>query len=154
MKIFYKYSCISIAIVVLVAVFVLFAGCTSQSTGQSAPAVTGTPDLTTSPAPVAASAGTTSASLPYGVIISYPDTWTRQDVHTNVVRDYGTTTVNIANFYSPDAIPGDTASYNTLSVDVDQNPREGQPAPLTQRLQAARSRLRRRRARVRRCGGA
>jgi hypothetical protein len=116
MKKIYKYSCISIAIVVLVAISVLFAGCTSQSTGQNAPAVTGTP------APVATSAGTTSASLPYGVTISYPDTWTRQDVHTNVVRDYGTTTINIANFFSPDTIPGDTASYNTLSVDVDQNP--------------------------------
>jgi hypothetical protein len=122
MKNFYEYSCISIAVVVLVAISVLFAGCTSQSTGQNAPAVTGTPDLTTSPAPVAASAGTTSASLIYGVNLVYPDTWTRQEVHTNAVRDYGTSTVNIANFYSPNAIPGDSASYNTLSVDLDQSP--------------------------------
>jgi hypothetical protein len=122
MKNFYGYPCISIAIVVLIAVSVLFAGCTSQSTGEKSPAITVTPDQTTSPAPVAASDGTTTASLPYGVTISYPDTWTRQDVLTGGIRDYGTSTINIANFYSPNAIPGDTASYNTLSVDVDQNP--------------------------------
>ena len=63
-----------------------------------------------------------SASLPYGVTISVPADWTRQDVLTSGVRDYGTTTVNIANFYSPNAIPGDQASYIALSVDVDQNP--------------------------------
>jgi hypothetical protein len=98
MKTFYGYSCISMAIVVLVAVFVLFAGCASQP------------------------ARTVSASLPYGVNITYPDNWTRQDVLTNGARDYGTTTLSIANFYSPVAIPGDQASYTALSVDVDQNP--------------------------------
>ena len=54
--------------------------------------------------------------------ISVPADWKRQDVLTSGVRDYGTTTVNIANFYSPHAISGDLASYTTLSVDVDQNP--------------------------------
>jgi hypothetical protein len=123
MKTFYGYPCISIAIALLVAVSVLFAGCTTtQPTGQQAPPMTVSPDLNPSPAPAAASAGTASASLPYGVTISYPDTWTRQDVLTSGVRDYGTNTVNIANFFSPDTIPGDNASYNTLSVDVDQNP--------------------------------
>jgi hypothetical protein len=100
MKTFYSYPCISIAIVVLVAVFVLFAGCTTQP----------------------ASPRTLSASLPYGVNITYPADWTRQDVLTNGVRDYGTTTLSIANFYSPNAIAGDQASYTSLSVDVDQNP--------------------------------
>jgi len=59
---------------------------------------------------------------PLGVTITVPAAWTRQDVLTSGVRDYGTTTVNIANFYSPDAIAGDPASYVSLSVDVDQNP--------------------------------
>lgn len=122
MKPFYKYSCISIAIVVLVAASVLVAGCTTQSTGQNATTVTGTPELTASPAPGVTNNGTTNASLLYGVTLAYPDTWTQQNVLTSAVRDYGTYSVNIANFYSPNAIPGDSASYNTLSVDLDQNP--------------------------------
>ncbi len=63
-----------------------------------------------------------SASLPYGVTISVPPDWTRQDVLSSGIRDYGTTTVNIANFYSPNAISGDQSSYTALSVDIDQNP--------------------------------
>jgi hypothetical protein len=122
MKHFYGYPCISIAIVVLIAVSVLFAGCTTQSTGQNATTVTGTPGLTTTPAPVVTNNGITSAALLYGVTLSYPDTWTRQDVLTGAVRDYGTYTVNLANFYSPNAISGDSESYNTLSVDLDQSP--------------------------------
>jgi hypothetical protein len=38
------------------------------------------------------------------------------------VRDYGATTLNIANFYSPYAIIGDRSSYIALGVDIDQNP--------------------------------
>ncbi|MFA5267948.1 MAG: hypothetical protein WC379_08245 [Methanoregula sp.] len=116
------YSCISIAVVVFVAVSVLFAGCTTQSAGNTAPTVTVTPEQTALPASVATGTGTTSAALQYGVTLAYPDTWTRQDVLTSAVRDYGTTTINIANFYSPETIPGDSASYNTLSVDFDQSP--------------------------------
>jgi hypothetical protein len=121
MKTFSGYPCISIAIVVLVAVSVLFTGCT-QPAGQQTPRATGPPGVTTgqgAPAPVSTDV---SASLPYGVTISVPADWTRQDVHTGGVRDYGTTTLNIANFYSPNAIPGDKASYTSLSVDVDQYP--------------------------------
>jgi hypothetical protein len=121
MKTFSGYPCISIAIVVLVAVSVLFTGCT-QPAGQQTPRPTGPPGVTTgqgAPVPVSTDV---SASLPYGVTISVPADWTRQDVLTGGVRDYGTTTLNIANFYSPNAIPGDKASYTSLSVDVDQNP--------------------------------
>ena len=121
MKTFSGYPCTSIAIVVLVAVSVLFTGCIQPAGQQTSPA-TGTPGVTSgqvTPAPVSTNV---TASLPYGVAISVPSTWTRQDVLTGGVRDYGTTTVNIANFYSPNAIVGDQASYTTLSVDVDQNP--------------------------------
>jgi hypothetical protein len=118
MKTFFGYPCTSIAIVVLVAVSVLFAGCTTNS-GQGAPAPVSTPVPVSTPAPVSTNM---SASLPYGVTISVPADWTRQDVLTGGVRDYGTTTLNIANFYSPNAIPGDQASYTALSVDVDQDP--------------------------------
>ena len=121
MKTFFGYPCIGIAVVVLVAVSVLFTGCT-QPAGQQTPLATGSPGGNSgqgTPAPVSTNV---SASLPYGVTISVPADWTRQDVLTSGVRDYGTTTVNIANFYSPGAIPGDQASYIALSVDVDQNP--------------------------------
>jgi hypothetical protein len=63
-----------------------------------------------------------SASLPYGLTLSVPADWKRQDVLLGGARDYGTTTENIANFYSPNTIPGDQSSYVVLSVDVDQNP--------------------------------
>ena len=118
MKTFSGYTCIGIAVVVLVVVSVLFTGCTTKS-GQGATVPVSTSAPVSTPAPVSTGV---SATLPYGVTISVPADWTRQDVLTGGVRDYGTTTVNIANFYSPGAIPGDQASYITLSVDVDQNP--------------------------------
>jgi hypothetical protein len=121
MNTFSWYPCTGIAVVVLVVITVLFTGCTSP-TDQKIPAATGSPGVTAGQgAPVPANAGV-SASLPYGVTISVPAGWTRQDVLTTGVRDYGTTTVNIAKFSSPIAIPGDSASYTSLSVDVDQNP--------------------------------
>jgi hypothetical protein len=118
---FSGHPCIGMVVVVLVAVSVLFAGCT-QPAGPQTPLATGSPggnSVQVAPAPVNTKVST---SLPYGVTISVPADWTRQDVLTGGVRDYGTTTVNIANFYSPDAIPGDRASYIALSIDVDQNP--------------------------------
>src|SRR5512136_171597 len=118
MKMFYGYPCI-LAIIMLVAVSVFFAGCASQPATQ--PATQTTRQLVSQTAPVT-SAGTISASLPYGVSISYPGTWKREDVLTSGERDYGRTTLNIANFYSPYTIPGDTASYNALSIDLDQDP--------------------------------
>ncbi|MCK9591593.1 MAG: hypothetical protein M0Q91_06265 [Methanoregula sp.] len=124
MKTFSGYPCIGIAVVMLVAVSVLFTGCTTNP-GQSTPAPVSTSAPVSTPAPVSTSAPVStnvSASLPYGVKISVPADWTRQDVLTSDVRDYGTTTVNIANFYSPYAIPNDHSSYISLSIDIDQNP--------------------------------
>ena len=121
MKTFSGYPCTGIAVIVLVVMTVLFTGCTSP-TDQKIPAATGSPGVTAGQgAPVPANTDV-SASLPYGVTISVPADWTRQDLLTSGVRDYGTTTVNIANFYSPNAITGDKASYTSLSVDVDQDP--------------------------------
>jgi hypothetical protein len=127
MKSFSRYPCTGIAVIVLVVIAVLFTGCTSP-TDQKIPPATGSPGVTAgqgAPAPastdVPANTGV-GASLPYGVTISVPADWTRQDVLSSGVRDYGTTTLNIANFYSPNAITGDPASYTSLSVDVDQNP--------------------------------
>ena len=115
------YPCTGIAVIVLVVITVLFTGCTSP-TDQKIPAATGSPGVTAGQGTPAAASTMVRASLPYGVTISVPADWTRQDLLTSGVRDYGTTTVNIANFYSPNAITGDKASYTSLSVDVDQNP--------------------------------
>ena len=108
-------------VILLLALAILFTGCTQTSTQSTA--------ITTAPtssqplkAPVqTAVAPMVTANLPYGVTISYPNDWERQDVLTQGVRDYGKNTVNIANFFSPNEIPGDTSSYNSLSIDVDQN---------------------------------
>jgi hypothetical protein len=127
MKMFSGCPGIGMAVVVLVAVSVLFSGCTSP-TDQRIPAVTESPGGTPTQgpggtaSPPAPASAEVSASLPYGVTISVPAGWTRQDVMAGGVRDYGTTTLNIANFYSPYAIPGDWSSYIALSVDIDQNP--------------------------------
>jgi len=117
-----------LAIVVLVSVSVLFSGCSSP-TDQRIPPVTATPGGTATPGYGGTATGTpapsstgVSASLPYGVTLTVPADWTRKDVMADGVRDYGTTTLNIANFYSPYAIPGDFSSYIVLSVDVDRNP--------------------------------
>jgi len=127
MKLFSGCPGIGMAVVVLVALSLLFTGCTSP-TDQRIPAANeslgvtpgqgpGSTDSTPAPASTAV-----SSSLPYGVTISVPADWTRQDVMTEGVRDYGTATVNIANFYSPCTILNDHSSYITLSVDFDQNP--------------------------------
>ena len=127
MKTCSRYTCTSIAVVVLVAITVLFTGCTSP-TDSKIPAATESPGVTAGqgtphPASISVPANTdVSVSLPYGVTISVPADWKRQDVLMGGVRDYGTTTENIANFYSPYAIPNDQSSYVVLSVDVDQSP--------------------------------
>ena len=82
------------------------------------------------PAPVSTDV---SASLPYGVSLSIPADWTRQDVLTSGVRDYGTTTINIANFYSPSAITGDQASFTSLKGRCRPEPRSGLREVLQQR---------------------
>jgi ABC-type Fe3+-hydroxamate transport system substrate-binding protein len=121
------HSCIGITIIVLLAITVLFTGCTSP-TDQKIPSSTGSPGVTAgqgTPAPASTSVAANtdvSASLPYGVTLSVPADWKRENVLSGGVRDYGTTTVNIANFYSPYSIPGDQSSYVVLSVDVDQSP--------------------------------
>ena len=121
MKTFYRYPCISLAVIVLVVITVIFTGCTSP-TDQKIPAATPSPGVTAGQGAPAAAGTKVSASLPYGVTISVPADWTRQDVLTSGVRDYGATTVTIARFSSPNAIPGDSASHTSLSIDIDQNP--------------------------------
>ena len=117
MKPFAGYPVIGIAVIVLVMVSVFLGGCT-QPAGQPAPANPGQ----VSPAPITTTAGNITAVLPDGVTITVPANWTRHDAGTSGLRDYGATSFNIANFFSPNAIPGDQNSYTTLSIDLDQNP--------------------------------
>jgi hypothetical protein len=112
-------------VILLLALVVFFSGCTQQPSQNTA--VTAVPtDNSALRAPVQSATGVPSitASLPYGVTLTYPNDWERQDVLTSGVRDYGKNTKNIANFYSPNEIPGDTLSYNSLSIDLDQNVQE------------------------------
>ena len=100
---------------------VTLTGCTQPSTLAAPSTVTPTPaadQVIETPVPLI------TTSLPYGVTISVPKDWERHDVLTSGVRDYGYDTVNIANFFSPNEVPGDSQSYNSLSVDVDQNVQE------------------------------
>ena len=107
---------LALVLAVLAAAFLFSAGCTSDPGkipgGQAA---TGTAAAVTA-------AATGSPSLPYGVSVTVPATWTRKDVMTSGTTDYGRTATTIARFTSPVTIPGDAASYNTLTVDIDQNP--------------------------------
>jgi hypothetical protein len=121
---FSGYPCIGIAVVVLITLSVLFTGCT-MNPGQGTPAPVNTSVPVSSPVPVITPAPAStemSSSLPYGVTISVPADWTRQDVMADGVRDYGAATENIANFYSPPAIPTDRSSYIALGIDFDRNP--------------------------------
>ncbi len=111
-------------VLLLLAFAVIFTGCTqpaSPGTVTTAAPITGqglkAPVQTTAIPAI-------TAVLPHGVTISYPSDWSRQDVLKGGIRDYGPNTVNIANFYSPMEIPGDTSSYNSLSIDLDQNVQE------------------------------
>ena len=108
-------------VILLLALAVLFTGCTQPSSRGTPITVTQTSSQALmAPVPTTIVPMNT-ANLPYGVTITYPNDWERQDVLTSGVRDYGKNTVNIANFFSPNEIPGDTLSYNSLSIDVDQN---------------------------------
>jgi hypothetical protein len=99
-------------------------GATTPSQTYHSPAATGT-SATTSKIPP------TTVYLSRGVTITYPSDWQKEEVSETSMRDYGRITTNIANFYSPDitseraylAQPNvDTASYTSLSIDVDPNP--------------------------------
>ena len=121
MKSFSGYCGISIALVILIAVSVLFSGCALPVSRQTPP-TTSIPAGNTLVVTTAPVSTLVNASLPYGVTLSVPADWTRENVFTIDVRDYGTETINIANFYSPQTMPDNPESYVSLSIDVDRNP--------------------------------
>ncbi len=112
---------------ILVAIAVVLAmGCVAPQQEILATPVpaspSGVPVPTAPVATVTVTPSTLTTVLPNGVTISYPRDWERNDAGTADIRDYGRTTVNIANFFSPDAIQGDPKSYTVLSIDIDQAP--------------------------------
>jgi len=138
-----------VCIVLLLVCTLLSAGCTSMPASEKSTTVT-TPAVST-PAPTTLTALATTfepvtavpttlsgelatVNLADGVTLSYPVDWQLEEFPESslpALRDYGRTTVNIANIYSPDitterqklagANP-DASTYTTLSIDVDPAP--------------------------------
>lgn len=123
-----RFLLVPAGIVIAMVFSIAVTGCIAPFPSRDMPA-TPVPSATPATAAGATPGPTTTAgelpltaNLPYGVTISYPQDWERQDVGTSGARDYGRTTINIANFFSPLAVPKDALSYTTLAVDIDQSP--------------------------------
>jgi hypothetical protein len=136
----------TLCIALILACAIICAGCISPATpAKSTPVPTTTiptPVPTTVQVPVTTEVpvtnvttviteNLTTASLSNGVTITYPADWQKEELSQLGLRDYGQTTLNIANFYSPDitadriasAGPNpDNSTYTTLSIDVDPTP--------------------------------
>lgn len=129
-----------ICIVILLVCALFSAGCTSMPASEKSmtPTVSTTVISNTSELPSSQSTTTTSAaatanvptitvSLPSDITITYPSDWEKEEPGTTSLREYGRTTTNIVNFFSPDitwerahGIPNhDTSRFTTFSIDVD-----------------------------------
>ena len=136
-------SCPTVAVSALILVCaIFFSGCVAGPANPTTSNNLQTPAATVSPAPVVAqttaATGTgvsryaaSVANLPYGVSIMYPGDWEMKVACETSMRDYGRSTTNIANFFSPDitsdraakAQPNvDKSTYTSLSIDVDPVP--------------------------------
>jgi hypothetical protein len=120
-------SCFGACICLLLIGCVFLAGCTdrtSSPTVPATPAVVATTPAPTTPGQVTAAATpvTTAAATglstyknaQYGISLNYPSTWDVQEPDSLALRDYGRSTINVVNFYSPGK---DT--YAVFSVDID-----------------------------------
>jgi len=116
MKPSHSYSLLFAGFFLILVLALLFMGCTQPA--YQIPATPPATQVSPSQPPVAT---TVTATLPYGVTISVPADWKRQDTLTMGLTDYGRDAVNIAKFTSPAEVPGDPESFNSLSIDVDQN---------------------------------
>jgi hypothetical protein len=122
MKVFSNFFKGIAGISLILACAIIVAGCTSTASPAATPVTI---------CQTASQPATTTASLSNGITIAYPRDWVIENVNETAVRDYGRSTINIANFYSPDitsyraslASPNvDTSKYTTLSIDVDPTP--------------------------------
>ena len=111
------FSLQALGITVLLVFVVLFMGCSqpSSTSPSAAPAATQAASVPAAPTMVPSM----TVNLSSGVTISVPGDWVRQDVQPTGLPDYGRATTHLANFVSPTVIPGDSTSFNTLSIDVD-----------------------------------
>jgi len=156
MKLFVRKYVLSLCLVLVLAGAALSAGCGSisdniprQTKAPEQPLLIVTPQaagdqFTATPAPQAAweqftvtpasqaafgsQTGMTTAHLDYGVTISYPVDWKKEDRDVMVMRDYGRSVINIANLYSPNIYSDrinaagsnpDKQKYTSLTIDVD-----------------------------------
>lgn len=126
------------SVVLILTLGIFLAGCTSSTPASDiTPAATTVPatetavplatpvettlaQVTVQETTIPAAATTTSAqyktytNAQYGITMSYPKNWDVEESGTVAMRDYGKTTTNVVNFYSPGK---DT--YVIFSVDVD-----------------------------------
>jgi len=120
---------LSVCIALVLAGIVLAAGCVSNAapakgevTASSTPAssvVVQTPEPTAIQTPVATTSTpvpTKSVTLGNAMTLSYPANWEMKTPGDTAMRDYGRTTTNLANFFSPTMAYG---KYTTVSIDVE-----------------------------------
>ena len=118
-KCFFPGSCILILVCCI-----FLSGCTGSTASETTPTATATPVpiqttivATAAATPVATVTTTglkTYKNAEYGIALSYPGDWEVQEPDSLALRDYGRSTINIVNFYSPGK---DT--YAVFSVDID-----------------------------------
>jgi len=115
----------------LLILLVIAAGCSTRTQASSPATVPGTPVTgNLSPAPSAVPVETTIVSPTitpvqdqvytdptYPLAMDYPSGWVKNQPDDCSLRDYGRTTCNIVNFYSPE-----NPAYRIFSVDVDPSP--------------------------------
>lgn len=108
----------------LVLLCIIAAGCVTPATPAATPAptlpATTTPQMTAEETAVPAAATATPLQYAtytcstYGLSLSYPTDWQLQGSGDLAPRDYGRTTYNLVNIFSPG-----TGTYAIFSVDVD-----------------------------------
>lgn len=129
-----------VCVAILLVCSLFSAGCISMPASEksmtptvSTTVISNTPELpssqstTTTSAVATANVPTITVSLPSDITITYPSDWEMEEPGVISLREYGRTTTNIANFFSPDitwerahGIPNhDTSRYTTFSIDVD-----------------------------------
>lgn len=114
----------SVSCMIILIGCIFLSGCTSSTPSENTPTATATP-VPTQTTLVATAAATPVATVTttglktyknseYGITLSYPGDWEIQEPDSLALRDYGRSTINIVNFYSPGK---DT--YAVFSVDID-----------------------------------
>jgi len=116
---------------ILLILLVLSAGCSTRTQGPQLTAATNVP-VTSVPSPAPSAPLVQTAIVPlnptpvqyqvytdptYPLTLDYPRGWVLTQPGDCSLRDYGRTTCNIVNFYSPD-----NPAYRIFSVDVDPSP--------------------------------